>query len=349
MSTPPTEQNESETQIEVAENDSGLDARIRLGEHLSQARKSSELGLNEVSERLRIHKTYLAALESGDWSALPEEVYAIGFLRQYSALLGLDVGQEIEALKSGEYRLTKPFTIPDPPIAMSRTWALAAAACFLLLLILFNVIDEDEKGKSEVPVVAPGETINQQPVTTDSPNGPPAVIPQAAVPVAGNVPAAPAGIVSSTPRSPAESTPPPSPATTVTTRAAPSVAENAPESNKTAAGSSPVSVTAVPEQAMPQAPSGTHVYRLTAVGEDVWLQLYDPKGKLLKEVLLRNGQSMDLNSAADYLLLTAGNPQHLSLSIDGEQVAAAGSLGEKDKVLHDFRFQLPETSAVSGH
>jgi cytoskeleton protein RodZ len=347
MSTPSTENGESEKQVEmeVAESDTSPDARTRLGERLSQARQSKTLGLNEACERLRIRKSYLAALESGDWSVLPEEVYVIGFLRQYAALLGLDVSQEIEALKSGEYRLTKPFTMPDPPIAMNRTWALAAGACFLLLLILFNVVDEGEKGKSPpAPVIVPGETANQQPGAQP---GPPAVVPQAALPVSGNVVTAPAETMPPALQSPAEpaSASPPAAATV----AAPAVSPAAAEAPKAAAGSSPAGSALPPVQATTQAPSVNHVYRLMAVGEDVWLQLHNPEGKLLKDALLRSGQSMEISAATDYLLLTAGNPLHLSLSIDGVPVAAAGSLGEKGKVMHDFRFEVPATPAAKGH
>lgn len=313
MSEPPIKQNEDEAQADIVEEETSLDARARLGQRLSQARQSRDMGLNEACERLRIRKTYLEALESGDWSALPEEVYAIGFLRQYAALLDLDVSQEIEALKSGEYRLTRPFMMPDPPIAMGRTWALAAAACFLILLILFNVVDNGNKRKpSQTPIVAPKEKANQ--------------VPAGAVPATGNAPAIPAQTPSAAQQTQTE------PAATTATPATPA-ATNTPENGKT----------------VKQAASGEHVYQLKAVGEDVWLQLYDPKGTLLKEVLLHSGQSTEISSAADYLLLTSGNPQHLSLSIDGVQVAAAGALGEKGKVLHDYRFKLPAVPAASGH
>jgi len=95
------------------------------------------------------------------------------------------------------------------------------------------------------------------------------------------------------------------------------------------------------------AEGAVHKYRLTAVGEDVWLQLTVPtatgdveeearKPLLLREVLLHAGESMTFNHNAPYLLLTCGNPVALQVEIDGETTIAAGSLGESGKVLRNF-------------
>jgi cytoskeleton protein RodZ len=334
MNTPSTETDKNEEQTQVSDSDARLEAQIRLGERLSQARQTKGAGINEVSEQLRIRKNYLKALESGNWSALPEEVYVMGFLRQYAALLGIDVNQEIETLKSGEYHLTKPFTMPDPPIAMSRTWALAAGACFFLLIILFNVVDDGRKEKPQqsVTTAAPGNAAKQEQAAA---NSPPALVPSEAIPTAENT--ASAG------QAPAEPAPPSSPAATPATPPAPGSESETNNPGRTTA----VASAASPAQAT-QHPAGNHVFRLTAVDDDVWLQLRDPDNKLLKDVLLRSGQSMEINAATDYLLLTAGNPLHLRLSVDGVLVADTGTLGEKDKVLHKYRLQAPATPIGSG-
>ncbi len=290
------------------------DARIRAGERLSQARQSKEISFADASDRLRIRRAYLEALESGDWSTLPEEVYVMGFLRQYAALLGVDISQDIDALRTGDYKLTKPFTMPDPPIAMNRTWALAAAACFFLVLILFNVVDEGEKDLTPL-----------------------AELPLASAPAPDFPPARPSA---------AEDVQP--------TQDEPAANETMPSSPPPQA--MPVSIPS-PEPvrqpvSMPDAaPTDTsvHRYQLTAVDQDVWLQVHAPDGSLLKEALLRSGQSLRVSTDAEYVLLTAGNPLALSARIDGTVVAEAGSLGELDKVLHDYQLQAPATPAVSEH
>jgi len=316
MTTPET--GEEGREQEMATDNPAHEARIRLGERLSQARQAKEMNIVEASDRLRIRSAYLEALECGDWSPLPEEVYVMGFLRQYAALLVVDLSKEIESLKTGEYHLTKPFTMPDPPIAMNRTWALVAGACFLLLLILFNVVDEGEKDQSPP---APASKLPLAAMTTS---------PEA------TVPAEKAKIVQPEAQPPAAA-PVEASGQTVPTK---------PEAVEPAANAkvSPASKPNLPDTEPAASVAGVgHDFQLTAVAEDVWLQLHAPDGSLLKEVLLRSGQSLRLKTDADYLMLTAGNPLALSVSIDGRTIAEAGTLGEKGKVLHDYRLPPNKT------
>ena len=328
--------------------------RGRLGERLSQARQKREISIAEASERLRIRSNYLEALESGDWAPLPEEVYVMGFLRQYASLLGVDISSDIEALKTGEYQLTKPFTMPDPPIAMNRTWAIAAGACFVLLLILFNVVDEGEKepamppgtlqlaSPDSIPDTSLPHTMPEADSTTPSDAAQPTVD-TASLPVAEsaaqaavaepvemnpNLPVAPQAPSAVEAVAPAKETP------------APAVAQ---------APATKPSVVAVIEHDADQsatASGGGHSYQISAVSEDVWLQVHDPDGNLVKEALLRSGQSMRLSSDAAYLLLTAGNPLALSISIDDRIIAEAGTLGEKEKVLHDYHLTPTDSGSA---
>ena len=292
------------------------DVRIKVGERLSQARQAKEISFTDASDRLRIRRAYLEALESGDWSTLPEEVYVMGFLRQYASLLGVDISQDIDALRTGDYKLTKPFTMPDPPIAMNRTWALAAGACFFLVLILFNVVGEGEKDMAP-PV----------PMITD--------LPQASAPAPDMPPMQqPAldGTVSMQDELAADEAMPKS----LPMQAIPESMSTAEPEQQSASEQNTASTGAI-----------VHRYQLTAVEQDVWLQVHAPDGSLLKEALLRSGQSLRVRTDVEYVLLTAGNPLALSASIDGEMVAEAGSMGELDKVLHDYQLHAPATPAES--
>ncbi|HKI59794.1 MAG TPA: hypothetical protein VKA23_02060, partial [Mariprofundaceae bacterium] len=85
-----------------------------------------------------------------------------------------------------------------------------------------------------------------------------------------------------------------------------------------------------------------HAYKLSAIGEDVWFQLsiegsVDNSTEMIREALLRAGESTTIYHTAPYLILTCGNPVALEVEIDGNRVITAGSLGESGKVLHDFR------------
>lgn len=62
-----------------------------LGLWLRRAREARKLTLDEAEQALRIRRRYLQALEVGDFSALPGEIQARGFLRNYARFLGLPV------------------------------------------------------------------------------------------------------------------------------------------------------------------------------------------------------------------------------------------------------------------
>ncbi len=288
--------------------------RRELGTRLKDARERRGLSIDEASSRLRIRKDYLRALEDADWSHLPEEVYAIGFLRQYARFLGEDVDGAVAELKSGDYRLTKPFTMPDPPIAPNRGWAIAAGLAFVLLLILFNTVGDDE------PPAPPGEplTATQPSVTTPPPAPQQAPSPSGAEPTKGE------------PATQSTATPPATSAAPAATAAAPSARPAS--SAKTTLQPSPAPST----RSTPPAAT-IHHYRLMAVGDKAWLQVHDHAGTLLREVLLRPGQSIRLDSDAPYLTVTCGNAAALQIEVDGETFAAAGTLGAPGKVLHNFR------------
>jgi len=355
MTTQPEDQLDS-IQDAATEQAASVNPRIRLGERLSQARQARDISIADASERLRIRGNYLQALESGDWAPLPEEVYVMGFLRQYASLLGVDISSDIEALKTDEYQLTKPFTMPDPPIAMNRTWAIVASACFVLLLILFNVVDEGEKDQ---PPQAPGtiSLASPEPAAEDVPAGTSNLPEQQQV--AANAPAPAATAANTDTSSPAQAeSSAPTESTTQTEPAAQAESTQGaatsndvqtliePAATESNVASSPTVVSTISYNTAQDTPTAdSHEYTLSAFDEDIWLQLHAPDGSLIKEALLRSGQSMRLSSNAAYLLLTAGNPLALKISIDEQIVTEPGTLGEKEKVLHDYRLTPPETGS----
>jgi cytoskeletal protein RodZ len=61
-----------------------------IGHILREARENKGLTLEDVQANTRINARYLAALESGQYGALPTPVHVRGFLRNYARFLGLD-------------------------------------------------------------------------------------------------------------------------------------------------------------------------------------------------------------------------------------------------------------------
>ena len=66
----------------------------KIGQILERARKERGLTLDEVEHATKIRKRYLVGLEREDHGALPDAVYAQGFLKTYAKYLGLD-GEEL--------------------------------------------------------------------------------------------------------------------------------------------------------------------------------------------------------------------------------------------------------------
>ncbi|MFQ5344790.1 MAG: helix-turn-helix domain-containing protein, partial [Mariprofundus sp.] len=111
-----------------------------IGKKLTQAREACQQSVEKPARKLNLQKRHLEALENGNWDDLPDDVYVIGFLRQYSHYLNVDLSDEIHRLKNDQYTLTKPLTFPDPPVAPSRQWAWIAGSAFILLFFAFNLV-----------------------------------------------------------------------------------------------------------------------------------------------------------------------------------------------------------------
>jgi len=68
----------------------GLDPNLRAGEKLAAARAHLGLSLEQVSDRLRVRRDYLDALETMNLKVLPGRAYTLAYLRSYAQHLGLD-------------------------------------------------------------------------------------------------------------------------------------------------------------------------------------------------------------------------------------------------------------------
>lgn len=67
------------------------DGLVRLGERFRQRRDEMNLSLKEVENATSIRILYLQAIEEGRVNQFLSTVYALGFIRQYGAFLGLDL------------------------------------------------------------------------------------------------------------------------------------------------------------------------------------------------------------------------------------------------------------------
>jgi len=66
--------------------------RERVGGLLRTARMRAGLDIADAARYLHIRPSFLQAIEDGRFESLPAPVYAVGFVRAYAELLGLDAG-----------------------------------------------------------------------------------------------------------------------------------------------------------------------------------------------------------------------------------------------------------------
>ena len=100
-------------QIEEAAAARGEPARTSLGATLSAAREQRHLSIEDVSNHLRLSPRQIMALESDDFSVLPEPMITRGFIRNFARVLEINPEPLIEA-----YRVYAP-NVYAHPLAMN--------------------------------------------------------------------------------------------------------------------------------------------------------------------------------------------------------------------------------------
>ncbi len=72
----------------ITENDNGMEAQIKeLGSKLRRIREAQKLSIAEISNKTKIQKHYLSAIEEGNLDLLPKGPYVRSFIRQYCEYL----------------------------------------------------------------------------------------------------------------------------------------------------------------------------------------------------------------------------------------------------------------------
>lgn len=85
-----------------------------VGEKLRRERLAMDLSIRDVAQQLRIQKSYLEALESGDFDNLPGLTYAIGYVRSYAQFVGLEQEPLIQSFKAEAKKLQEPTQLSFP-------------------------------------------------------------------------------------------------------------------------------------------------------------------------------------------------------------------------------------------
>jgi cytoskeleton protein RodZ len=130
-----------------------------VGVRLMRAREAAGMSRGQLAALTRIPERHLAAIEAGDFAALPASTYAVGFSRTYAKALGLDdraiggeVRAELDAIAPEPQRRGVPTFEPGDPARVPGgrlTWlaALGVVAVIVAVLLLWRSL------------VAPGGTL----------------------------------------------------------------------------------------------------------------------------------------------------------------------------------------------
>jgi len=73
----------------------------KVGSLLRQKREELSLSLKEVESSTGVRSAYLEAIEEGNIAQFVSSIYALGFMKQYASMLGVDLDRMIRENPSG--------------------------------------------------------------------------------------------------------------------------------------------------------------------------------------------------------------------------------------------------------
>ena len=122
-----------------------------LGEKLLQARRTKNLKLEQVSQKINIRPEYLLALEEERFDKLPAGLYGKNFIKEYASFLGLNTKEILEDWDERVLNASPddPFSrkvitrnkfIIFPKLIRNLLFILAIIICFLYLIFYFKKI-----------------------------------------------------------------------------------------------------------------------------------------------------------------------------------------------------------------
>ncbi len=253
----------------------------RLGDELREAREALGASVEDMAKQLRIRRVYLVALEEGRLKDLPSPAYAIGFVRNYSGALGLDVPDMVRRFRDAamgvaarKTDLVFPEPVPERGFPAGVTILAGLAILVVAYVAWYNWSGTGTRTVDAVPPVP----ARLEPAARDGEAMRPAVTAQA--------PAAP---VQATPSLPPLPTPTPV----------------------------PVQVPVPVAPAAPPPPPADATRITLRFKADAWTQVRDPRsGQQLLNRVMRAGESFSVPNR-EGLLLSTGAAQAMEVVVDG--------------------------------
>ncbi|GFO60465.1 DNA-binding protein [Geomonas silvestris] len=176
-------------------------AELPVGDYLRGVRESRGLPLDEASRTTKISKSYLVAIEQGQFDKLPNQAYIKGFLRLYAQFLGLSGDEAVRryeaglpsARPAGQAEAKAEPERPRQVVERARLdgggrWVVPVVLLALVIVAAFFFRESDEKPAPQVAKTAPAPAA---PAPTPAPAAQPVQPPRSSAQLAPGTPAAP--------------------------------------------------------------------------------------------------------------------------------------------------------------
>jgi len=272
-----------------------------IGQVLRDAREAQGMTLEQAAARLRLMQRQIVAMEADEFEGLGQPVFARGFVRNYSRMLGL----EPEALLARmEGAPAEPAVVSHLAPPQPRSWLSSPWLILLLLGVLVAVMvpvalywwlneGEDEPVSQEQPA----EQVDPVPLPHAGPVAEPA---EAAAPVAETEPVPPAA-----PATPVAPEMPAVPAPVPVSPAAPAAGPGA--------------------AAAPASPALGGVLKLE-FGAEAWVEIKDASGRMLHRQLNPAGSSVSVRGQPPFDLVI-GNAAQARMTYNGRPIDLTPFIG----------------------
>lgn len=316
----------------------GLESLAAVGSRLAQLRETKGWSVDDVSARLKVAPQKLRALEAGDISHLPGVTFALGVVRSYAKMLGVDPEPFAQALRRErgvpEVDLSMPassgtdlprgrVSIPLGGSSRHHPWLWGTA---IVVVAVVAVLMWHTGGDSSGLLARLKGNDAEHASAASASAASPAAAEEAAASGASTVSA--------------NDVPAPAAASTAPAQAA---ASAVPAPVATAAASQPVVVAAAASAAVPVQPASVAVAAGQSmielkVKQDCWFSVRDKNGKELFSALVRAGETKQVAGDGPFKV-TIGNKAGLdAVAFDGKPVDPAKYSAARGNVA---RFTLP--------
>ncbi|RXV70991.1 helix-turn-helix domain-containing protein [Burkholderia stabilis] len=324
----------------------GLESLAAVGSRLAQLRETKGWTVDDVSARLKVAPQKLRALEAGDISHLPGVTFALGVVRSYAKMLGVDPEPFAQALRRErgvpEVDLSMPASsgtdlprgrVSIPLGGSSRhhpwLWGTAIVVVAVVAVLMWHTGGDSSSllarfkgGDTEHASAASAPAASSSSVEDAAASGASAVVANDVPTPASTSATAVQAIASAVPApaapaAPAVTAPASQPVVATTTTAASAAAPAEPASVVVAAGQSMVEL---------------------KVKQDCWFSVRDKNGKELFSALVRAGETKQVAGDGPFKV-TIGNKAGLdAVAFDGKPVDPAKYSAARGNVA---RFTLP--------